>query len=78
MRQRFDWTGVHRRISTALAVIAASAAAGLGAFALMPERAQSVFPDWTLQLLAYLAVGAPALIPIATSFKQKAKRDGAS
>lgn len=75
--KRFDWAGVHRRISTWLAIIAASATAGLGAFALMPQRAQDTFPDWTLNLLAYLAVGSAALVPVATSFKQKAKGDAA-
>lgn len=71
MKDRFDWKGVAGRASTWLAILAASATAGLGAYALMPERAQSAFPEWALIGLGGMAVGCAFLVPVATSFKQK-------
>lgn len=69
--QRFDFRKIARRISTWLAVVSASATAGLGAYALMPERAQEAFPAWALVTLGALAVGSAMLVPLATSFRQK-------
>lgn len=68
---RFNFAGLSRRISTWLAVISAAATAGLGAYALMPKRAQDLFPEWTLITLGAMAVGSMFLVPIATSFKQR-------
>lgn len=76
MRHRFDFSGLARRISTWLALLSAAATAALGAYALMPQRAQDVFPEWVLITLGGLAVGSAFLVPVATSFRQKAKRDG--
>jgi hypothetical protein len=73
MRERFDWQGVAGRASTRLAVVAASATAALGAYAITPERAQLLIPDWLIGGLAAVAIVTAALIPVATSFKQKAK-----
>lgn len=75
MRHRFDFSGLARRISTWLALLSAAATAALGAYALMPQRAQDVFPEWVLITLGGLAVGSAFLVPVATSFRQKAKRD---
>jgi hypothetical protein len=69
--KRFDWYGVMARLSTTLALLSASATAGLGAYALLPERVQSSFPEWSLLTLGVIAVGSALLIPVATSFKQK-------
>lgn len=69
--KRFDWTKVLTRVSTWLAAISASATAGLGAYALLPNRVQESFPDWSLMTLGGLAVGSALLIPVATSFRQK-------
>lgn len=74
MSARFNWQGVARRASTWLAILSAAATAGLGTYALMPERAQNVFPEWMLITMGGLAVGSAFLVPVATSFKQKAKR----
>lgn len=71
MSQRFNWSGVAARLSTLLALLSASATAGLGAYALLPERVQASFPDWSLVTLGAVAVGSALLIPVATSFKQK-------
>jgi hypothetical protein len=60
-----------RKWSTWLGVIAASAGGGLGAYAIAPERAQGLVPDWALGILMALAIGAGALIPLATSLAQK-------
>ena len=68
--KRFDFYGVMARVSTLLALLSASATAGLGAYALLPERVQGSFPEWSLVTLGALAVGAALLIPVATSFKQ--------
>lgn len=76
MKDRFDWAGVARRASTWLAILSAAATAGLGAYALMPERAQSAFPEWTLIGMGALAVGSAFLVPVATSFRQKPKTSG--
>lgn len=62
----------HRKWSTWLGAIAASAGGGLGAYAIAPERAQALVPDWALAILMALAIGAGALIPLATSLSQKA------
>lgn len=69
--KRFEFEGVLRRVSTWLAVLAAGATAALGAYALMPERAQNLFPEWALITLGALAVGSAFLVPVATSFKQR-------
>ncbi len=71
MKDRFNWQGVAGRASTWLATVAAAAAGALGAYALMPERAQALFPEWGLIALGGLAVGGAFLVPVATSFKQK-------
>jgi len=78
MKHRFDFSGLARRISTWLALLSAAATAALGAYALMPARAQDVFPEWVLITLGALAVGSAFLVPVATSFRQKAKGDGAA
>lgn len=72
--RRFDFSGWAARISTWLAGISASATAGLGAYALMPMRAQDAFPEWVLITLGVLAVGAAVGVPVATSFKQAPKQ----
>ena len=69
--KRFDFDGVLKRLSTWLAVASAAATAALGAYALMPERARNLFPEWALITLGALAVGSAFLVPVATSFKQR-------
>lgn len=71
--KRFDFAGWAGRISTWLALVSAAATAALGAYALMPERAQLAFPDWALITLGAMAVGSAFLVPVATSFKQRPK-----
>lgn len=73
MKGRFNWQGLAGRASTRLAVLAASATAALGAYALTPERAQLLVPDWLIGGLAGIAIVSAGLIPVATSFRQKAK-----
>lgn len=67
---KFNWENVTKRLSTWLAVVSASATAGLAAYAVMPARAQEAFPEWTLMALGVSAVGSALLIPVATSFRQ--------
>lgn len=69
--KRLDFSGVTGRLSTWLAIVSASATAGLGAYALMPTRAQDAFPEWALLTLGGLAVLSAVLVPVATSFRQK-------
>lgn len=71
---RFDFYRWTARISTWLAAISASCAAGLGAYAIMPMRAQDAFPEWALVALGVTSVVAALGVPIATSFKQKPKQ----
>lgn len=73
MKERFNWRGVAGRASTKLSVVAASSAAALGAYAITPERAQLLIPDWMIGGLAAVAIITAGLIPVATSFKQKPK-----
>lgn len=61
-----------RKWSTWLALASASASAGLGAFAILPERVQVLMPDWALGTLGGIAIAAALLIPLATSIQQKA------
>lgn len=70
-KPKFSFENVTKRISTWLATVSASAAAGLAAYAVMPARAQDAFPEWTLTALGICAVGSALLVPLATSFKQK-------
>lgn len=60
-----------RKWSTWLAALSASAAAGLGVYAVLPVRVQALFPDWALLSLGGIAVGAAMLVPLATSIQQK-------
>ena len=71
MSARFDWSHLFARVSTWLALVSAAATAALGAYALMPQRVQDVFPEWVLIVLGGMAVSAAFLIPVATSFKQR-------
>lgn len=57
--------------STWLAVLSASAAAGLAAYAVMPARVQNLMPDWALGSLGGVAIVSALLVPLATSIKQK-------
>lgn len=75
--KRWDWRCVWVRLSTWLAIASASATAGLGAYALMPDRVQALFPDWALIALGGVAVGAAVLVPVATSFRQRGLEDRA-
>ena len=69
--RRWDWSCLWLRLSTWLAIASAASTAGLGAYALMPERAQALFPDWALVALGVVAVGSAIAIPVATSFRQR-------
>lgn len=60
--------------STWLALASASASAGLGAYAILPARVQSLMPDWALATLGAIAIVAALLIPLATSIQQKAPK----
>jgi hypothetical protein len=59
-----------RKWSTWLAVVAASAAAALGAYAVFPERVQGLMPDWLLATLGAISIVSALLIPVATSLSQ--------
>lgn len=71
IKHRFDFKQVIVRASTWLALLATSATSGLAAYALTPERAQNLVPDWVLQACAAIAIVSAALVPVATSFKQR-------
>jgi hypothetical protein len=64
------WLWAHKW-STWLAVLSASAAAGLAAYAIMPLRVQNLMPDWALATLGGVAIVSALLVPLATSVKQK-------
>lgn len=71
MSPRFDFTDMLAKASTWLALVSTASGGALVAYAALPERAQNLFPDWTLLLLGALAVGCAGLVPVATSFKQR-------
>lgn len=70
MKLAHDASVWHRKWSTWLALASASATAGLAAYALLPERVQTMMPDWALGTLGGIAVVSALLIPVATSFTQ--------
>lgn len=61
-----------RKWSTWLALASAMATAGLGSFAILPDRVQGLMPDWALGALGVVAIGSALLIPLATSLSQRA------
>lgn len=71
MSHRFDFRCVTRRASTYFGAVAAFAGGALGAYALAPERAQALVPDWALLALVGLAIVGGGGVAVATSFKQK-------
>lgn len=68
--KKFDWTSVHKRISTTLAVLSASCTAAGAAFAVGPAEWRASFPPELGQWLLVGGVAAAALVPVATSFRQ--------
>lgn len=66
-----DFTNWARRLSTWLAALSASATAAAGAFVLMPAEWRASFPDWAGATCTVVAVASAALIPLATSYRQK-------
>lgn len=67
-----DFTNWSKRASTWLAALSASATAAAGAFVLMPAEWRASFPDWAGATCTIVAVASAALIPLATSYRQKA------
>ena len=65
----------HRKWSTWLAMTSASATGGLGAYAILPARAQELVPDWALMSLGGVAIMAALLVPLATSLSQEGLKD---
>lgn len=65
-----DATKWARKWSTWLAILSASATAGLAAYALLPGRVQGLMPDWALGTLGAVAIITALLIPVATSVQQ--------
>jgi len=59
-----------RKASTWLAGIAASCAAGAGAFLVMPPEWKALFPDWLAIGFVVVGVVSAALVPLATSISQ--------
>ncbi len=68
--KKFDWTGVHKRVSTALAAIATGSTAAGAAFAVGPAEWRQAFPPELGQWLLGAGVVASLLIPVATSLRQ--------
>jgi hypothetical protein len=60
-----------KKWSTWLAVVAASSAGGLGAYAIAPTRAQDLVPDWALGVLITMGILSAVLVPLATSLSQR-------
>lgn len=65
-----DAHAVLRKWSTWLAILSASATAGLAAYAILPARVQGLMPDWSLATLGAVAIITALLIPVATSVQQ--------
>lgn len=65
-----DAHAVLRKWSTWLAILSASATAGLAAYAILPARVQGLMPDWSLGTLGAVAIITALLIPVATSVQQ--------
>lgn len=71
VKARFNFNHLFHRLSTWLGILAASAGAAAIAFSTLPDAWQATLPTHVGMVFAWVAVGAAALVPIATSFKQK-------
>lgn len=70
-KPKFNFENVTKRASTWLAMLSTSTGAASAAFIVLPGAWQDTFPEWAGRTLAFVAVAAAGLIPVATSFKQK-------
>lgn len=71
MSENWNWAHVGRRISTVLSVVAAGAQAAGVFFIAAPPEWKDGFPAVFGFVLLGVGMAATALVPVATSFKQK-------
>lgn len=60
----------HKKWSTWLGLLAASSAGALGVYAMAPERAQNLVPDWALGILIGIGIVAGFAVPFAAAIAQ--------
>lgn len=68
---RFDWQHWHKRWSTWLSVLTTIQGGAAAAFTAAPHEWRDAFPDWLGVALLSGSMATGALVPFATSFRQK-------
>lgn len=68
---RFDWSFVWKRASTWLGVLTTMQGGAAAAFIAAPDEWRSAFPDWMGIALLCGSMATGALVPLATSYKQR-------
>lgn len=68
---RFDWSYVHKRTSTWLSLLATLQGGAAAAFVAAPHEWRDAFPGWMGVALLSGSMVTGALVPVATSFKQR-------
>lgn len=68
---KFDWSFVWKRASTWLGVLTTMQGGAAAAFIAAPDEWRSAFPDWLGVALLGGSMVTGALVPLATSYKQR-------
>lgn len=68
---KFDWQGWTRRLSTLAATLATISGSVLGYYAQLDSVQKAEWPWWLPLLLTVATPALAALVPVATSYKQK-------
>ena len=76
MKKRFDWTGLWSRVSTWMSILTVAQGGAAAAFVAAPQEWRDAFPGWLGVALLCGSMATGAMVPVATSYLQKAKGDG--
>lgn len=71
MSRRWDWSYVHKRASTWLSVLTTMQGGAAAAFVAAPDEWRSAMPDWLGMALLGGSMVTGALVPLATSYRQR-------
>lgn len=71
LKSRFDFRHVLRRLSTLLSALTTAQAGAAAAFIAAPQEWRNALPEWLGLALLAGSMATGALVPLATSYKQK-------